>query len=224
MPAQVDIIAEIDNNWLTAFGSVFIILATLSTNVAANLVSAANDVSNIWPRRITFRIGGVISGLISVLFLPWRLLSSPNSFIFQWLIASASLMGGIGAVMIADYFVLRKGHLQIDDLYDSHGLYRFARGWNWRALLSVVVSVLPTVPGFLVVTGVAAEDSMPFWLAKLYDYTWFISFAIAFGLYLTLSKLWKDVSYYAPEQRLNMDGIFDDLATHGNSLQLEDVY
>ena len=89
-------------------------LATLATNIAANVVSPANDFAHLWPRRISFRTGGLITGVIGILIQPWKLIADPTGYIFRWLVAYSSLLGAVGGILIADYYVIRRTRLDLD--------------------------------------------------------------------------------------------------------------
>src|SRR5207249_9615528 len=117
---------------------------------AANVVSPANDFAHLAPRHISFRLGGLITGLIGVLMMPWMLVADPNGYIFVWLIAYSALLGPIGGILIADYFVCRRRHLNLPALYQPYGEYRFTAGFSLVALFALIVAVLPSLPGFLV--------------------------------------------------------------------------
>ncbi len=152
-----------------------ILLATLNTNVAANVVSPSNDFSNLNPRLISFRTGGFITGIVGVLMMPWRLLSDFSAYIFGWLVGYSGLLGPIAGVMIADYFIVRGRHLNVDDLYRRGGAYEYSSGVNPRAIVSLVLGVAVALLGL----------AIP-WLRFLYDYAWFVGFAISAIAYVTL--------------------------------------
>jgi NCS1 family nucleobase:cation symporter-1 len=161
-------------------------LATLATNIAANVVSPANDFSNLWPRRITFRIGGLITGVVGILMHPWKLIADPSGYIFTWLIAYSSLLGAVGGILIVDYFLLRRTRLDLAGLYRSDGPYWFSAGFNPRAIIALACGIFPCVPGFLNVVKLA--DFAPIW-TQMYNYAWFISFAVSAVVFLILSTL-----------------------------------
>ena len=161
-------------------------LATLATNIAANVVSPANDFAHLWPRRIGFRAGGWITGLIGVLIQPWRLLANPDGYIFLWLVGYSSLLGAIGGILIADYFMIRRTKLDLAGLYRKHGPYWYAGGFNPVALVALIVGIAPCVPGFL--TAVKLTEFGPIW-TTLYSYAWFLSFGVAAFVYLSLTAL-----------------------------------
>ena len=158
-------------------------IATLTTNIAANVVSPANDFANLAPRLISFRTGGIITGVLGIVMMPWKLLSTAGSYLFTWLIGYSALLGPIGGILIADYFIKRRTVLNVDDLYREQGEYTFTNGVNWRAMLILLVSVLPNVPGFLAAAGFVDHDSVPSIFHTVYTYAWFLGFGLAFGLY-----------------------------------------
>ncbi|MEM7200126.1 MAG: NCS1 family nucleobase:cation symporter-1 [Planctomycetota bacterium] len=159
-------------------------VATLSTNIAANVVSPANAMINAAPRRITFRIGGYITAGLGVAMFPWKLLESTGGYIFTWLIGYSALLGPIGGILIADYFLLRRTSLDLDALYHKRGPYWYGNGFNGAALLALVVAVLPNLPGFLHAAGVVDEVAPLF--EQIYTYAWFVGFLVAGLLYLIL--------------------------------------
>jgi nucleobase:cation symporter-1, NCS1 family len=157
---------------------VAILLATLNVNIGANVVSPANDFSNLWPRKISFRTGGVITCLMGIVLMPWKLLSSYSTFIFGWLGGYAAFLGPVAGIMICDYFVIRRRVLLTDDLYLRGGAYEYSGGFNWRALIALFAGAGIALVG-LVVTSVRV----------LYDYSWFVGFAVSFVTYYALMKL-----------------------------------
>jgi len=158
-------------------------VATLTTNLAANVVSPANDFSNAAPRLISFRTGGLITACVGILMMPWKLLASSQGYIFTWLIGYSALLGPIGGILIADYFVLRDRRLDVDDLYRRGGRYEYAGGFNPAALVALVLGVAPCVPGFLNAAFPGAFPAVaPVW-KSFYSYAWFVGFAISGGLY-----------------------------------------
>lgn len=160
-------------------------MATLTTNLAANVVAPANVFSNLAPRRISFRGGGVITGVIGILMMPWKLLADPSGYIYTWLIGYSALLGPIAGVMICDYFLLRRMELDLPDLYRS-GRYSFLRGYNWRAIVALAAGILPNAPGFL---GRVVSIEVPEFWVRLYDYAWFVGFAVAFVVLAGLHRL-----------------------------------
>ncbi len=177
---------------LSVLALITLTIATLSTNIAANVVSPANDFSNLAPRLISFRAGGIITGIIGILMFPWKLYADPSGYIFTWLIGYSALLGPIGGIMIADYFVYRKRQLVVEDLYRSDGRYRYSGGFSGVAITALLLSVLPNIPGFLVTIKVLPETSVAPFLVSLYHYAWFVGFALAFVLYLLGRKIAPD--------------------------------
>jgi NCS1 family nucleobase:cation symporter-1 len=128
-------------------------ISTLATNIAANIVSPANDFANLAPSRISFRTGGLITGVIGMVILPWKLIADPGGYIFTWLVGYSSLLGPVGGILIVDYYFIRRQQLSLAGLYESGGAYAYTGGWNRRAVLSLLLGILPNVPGFLVTVG-----------------------------------------------------------------------
>jgi len=180
----VDVLTRFKNPLVLVVALAALCLATLATNIAANVVSPANDFAHLAPRRITFRVGGLITGLIGVAMMPWKLVADPNALIFTWLIAYSGLLGPIGGILIADYFVCRHGRLDVAALYRTDGEYRFTGGVSYVAVAAFAIGVAPSLPGFLVqVKLIDAATAGPF-LTGLYSYSWFVGFTLAFASYL----------------------------------------
>jgi nucleobase:cation symporter-1, NCS1 family len=166
-----------------SIGMLSLCLATLATNIAANVVGPANDFSHLWPRRISFRTGGYITGVLGILIQPWKLIADPTGYIFKWLVAYSSLLGAVGGILIADYFVIRRTRLDLAGLYKGAGPYWYFRGWNPVAIVALLVGIAPCVPGFLGTIELLEVD--PIWLS-LYHYAWFISFGLSAACYILL--------------------------------------
>jgi nucleobase:cation symporter-1, NCS1 family len=156
---------------------VALLIATLNTNVAANVVSPSNDFSNLNPRLISFRTGGFITGIAGLLMMPWKLLTDFNSYIFGWLVGYSGLLGPIAGIMITDYFLVRKMRLDVDSLYQRGGIYEYDKGVNWTALMALAAGILVALSGLVVSI-----------LRPLYDYAWFVGFAVASGFYYIGSR------------------------------------
>src|SRR5262249_6843890 len=146
-------------------------LATLATNLAANVVSPANDFAHLWPRHISFRTGGLITGVIGILIQPWRLIADPSGYIYTWLVGYSSLLGAVGGILIADSFVIRRTRLDLAGLYRKEGPYWYAGGFNVIGIIALIAGVAPCVPGFLATVEVAAFP--PVW-KEIYNYAWFL--------------------------------------------------
>ena len=185
----VEVLTKFQNPAVLVLAMLALCLATLATNIAANVVSPANDFSHLAPNKISFRTGGFITGVIGILMMPWKLVADPTGYIFTWLIAYSALLGPIGGILIADYFVIRRCKLDVPALYKADGEFRFTNGFSVVALLALVLGALPSLPGFLVnIKALSAESISPS-LAHLYNYAWFIGFAVAFAVYLAGRKL-----------------------------------
>jgi NCS1 family nucleobase:cation symporter-1 len=185
----VDVLTRFKNPVVLVVAMLALCVATLATNIAANVVSPANDFAHLAPRRISFRIGGFLTALIGLLMMPWKLIADPSGYIFTWLIAYSALLGPIGGILIADYFVIRKRRLNLPDLYRADGEYRFTNGYSLVALTALAAGILPSLPGFIVQVHPAAAAAVPPLLTELYSYAWFIGFGVAFLVYLGLRPL-----------------------------------
>ncbi|HYO10017.1 MAG TPA: cytosine permease, partial [Tepidisphaeraceae bacterium] len=169
------------------FATLVIFLAQLSTNMAANVVSPSNDFSNLNPRRIGYVTGGLITACIGVLMMPWKLYGSYAGYVFTWLIGYGSLMGAIGGIMIADYWVVRRQRLDLPALFDPRGRYSYGGGGvNWRAIAALVLAVAPCVPGFVRAVGAQGNVTDRGFFDHLYVYSCFVTFALGFVIYLLL--------------------------------------
>jgi NCS1 family nucleobase:cation symporter-1 len=161
-------------------------IATLATNIAANVVSPANDFAHLAPRWVSFRTGGFITGLIGIAMRPWKLVEDPTGYIVRWLIAYSALLGAVGGILVADYFVIRRTRLDLVGLYKRTGPYWYSGGFNFLAIIALLLGIAPCVPGFLAAVSESWKASIsPFW-SQLYSYAWFISFGISFVAYIVL--------------------------------------
>jgi NCS1 family nucleobase:cation symporter-1 len=154
-----------------------ILLATLNVNIGANVVSPANDFSNLWPRKISFRMGGVLTCLMGIVLMPWKLLANYKTFILGWLGGYAAFLGPVAGIMICDYFIVRRRILIVDDLYLRDGQYEYSGGFNWIAIIALAIGAGIALVGLVVPS-----------LRILYDYSWFVGFAGAFAVYYLLMK------------------------------------
>jgi nucleobase:cation symporter-1, NCS1 family len=166
------------------------VVATLAVNIAANVVSPANDFANAFPKAIRFKTGGLITGIIGILMQPWKLLADPSGYIFQWLLGYSGGLGSIAGVLIADYWLVRKKELSLEDLYLPDGSYRYKGGWNWKAVAATLVGCALAWGGLVFPP-----------LAPLYSYAWFVGFFAAGLLYWVLSLGDKPARVPAPVAR-----------------------
>jgi NCS1 family nucleobase:cation symporter-1 len=177
---------------LLILAMIIIVIAQISTNMAANVVSPSFDFSNLAPKYISFRTGGMITAIIGIISFPWILLETAGAYIFTWLVGYGSLLGAIGAVMIADYWIVRRRQLSLADLYKHDGLYAYSGGWNWRAIAAVLIGVIPVLPGFFkaaTTPGFAGVFENPTFIEGLYNYGLFFTFFVAGLVYLLLSTI-----------------------------------
>jgi NCS1 family nucleobase:cation symporter-1 len=173
----VELLGKFNQPVVAFIALVALLTATLNTNVAANVVSPSNDFSNLNPRRISFRGGGIITGLVGVLLMPWKLLSDFSAYIFAWLVGYSALLGPIAGVMISDYFLIRKSRLKVADLYRRQGIYEYENGMNLRAVTALAAGVVVALLGLVVPP-----------LRLLYDYAWFVGFSVAGALYVAMMQ------------------------------------
>ena len=185
----VALLARIGGPVVVIIAMIALMVATLTTNIAANVVSPANDFSNVRPSLISFRTGAVITAVIGLLMMPWKLYNDAAAYIFTWLIGYGALLGPIAGIMIADYYLVRRQQLDVDALYRRGGPYEYTRGVNWVAMLALLLGVAPCAPGFLEALGVM--DVGPLW-TTLYNWAWFVGIVIAAAVHVSLMGLLHD--------------------------------
>jgi NCS1 family nucleobase:cation symporter-1 len=188
----VAVITRFGSPWLSVLALLTLAVATLSTNIAANVVSPANDFTNLAPRLVDFRTGGLITAVIGIAIMPWKLYEDPSGYIFTWLIGYSGLLGPIAGIMIADYFVWRRCRLDVDALYGAGDAYRYCGGFSLVAFATLALAVAPNLPGFLVRIGSLPAATFPAWLVAGYDYAWFVGFALGFVVYSVLRPLFPN--------------------------------
>jgi NCS1 family nucleobase:cation symporter-1 len=188
----VDLIPMITHNTaILIIALVVIAIAQISTNMAANTVAPSNDFSNLAPKWISFKTGGLITGIIGILMFPWALFNNAGAYIFTWLGGYSSLLGAIAAVMIADYWLVRRRTLNTLDLYRVEGEYR---RWNWPAFAAVAVAVIPVIPGFIdAATTPGGVVDNPSVLDRLYTYGWLFTFFVALVVHWLTSLVQSNV-------------------------------
>src|SRR5713101_6851250 len=173
----VALLSKFNNPLIILLSMISLIVATITTNIAANVVSPANDFSNLMPRKINFKTGGMITAFIGVMMMPWKLLENYGTYIFGWLVGYSSFLGPIAGVLIADYFIIRQKIINVKDLYLRGGEYEYRKGVNVKAIIALTAGVVVALIGLLV-------DSLRF----LYDYAWFVGFAVAFVVYAVVMR------------------------------------
>src|SRR5205809_1024578 len=184
IPNPVDLMSKFDSAVVIALATAVIFAAQLTTNMAANVVSPSNDFSNLNPKLISYVAGGLITAVIGVLMMPWKIMASMGAYIFTWLIGYSGLMGAIAGIMICDYWIIRRQRLRLDALFDSKGIYSFRGGFNWRAIVTLIIAVAPVVPGFLRAAATpGGQVANPTILDSLYTYAWFVTFSLGFMIY-----------------------------------------
>jgi nucleobase:cation symporter-1, NCS1 family len=189
IPNPVDLMQRFDSVAVILFATAVIFAAQLTTNMAANVVSPSNDFSNLNPRLISYVTGGLITAVIGILMMPWKLMSSMGAYIFTWLVGYSGLMGAIGGVMICDYWVLRRQRLDLAELFRPAGRYSYTDGFNWRAVIAMLAAVAPVVPGFLraaTTPNFTGQMEDPTLSDTLYTYAWFVTFGLGFVIYYVL--------------------------------------
>jgi nucleobase:cation symporter-1, NCS1 family len=173
----VAVLSRLGNPWAVVLAMIALLMATLNVNVAANVVSPANDFSNLSPRRISFRLGGLITCFVGILMQPWKLMANYGSYIFGWLVGYSGFLGPIAGVLICDYFLIRKKILLPEDLYRRDGQYEYSRGFHWQAIAALAAGA-----------GVAFIGLVVPPLRPLYNYAWFVGFAVSFITYFALAS------------------------------------
>jgi nucleobase:cation symporter-1, NCS1 family len=179
----MDLAARFDNRTMVAVSMFTVVIATLAVNIAANVVSPANDFANAFPKWITFKRGGLITGLIGIAMCPWKLLADPSGYIFTWLVGYSGGLGAIAGVLVVDYWVIKNKNLDLADLYRAKGRYAYGSGVNWIAVGATLAGCV------LAWVGVFVEA-----LKAMYDYAWFLGAFVAAGLYFVGMKLAGDKS------------------------------
>lgn len=173
----VVLLSKFHNPIIVFISLISLLIATLTTNIAANVVSPANDFANLFPKKINFVKGGLITAVIGIVMMPWKLLSDFSSYVFGWLIGYSSFLGPIAGILICDYFIIRDQHLEVKDLYIRNGIYEYNKGFNPKGIISLGAGVFVALIGLIISP-----------LHFLYDYAWFVGFAVSFVLYYLLMK------------------------------------
>ena len=186
----VVLLGKVGGTLTTVVAMLALLFATLTTNVAANIVGPANDFSNVSPSKISFRMGCVITAVIGLIIMPWRLYNDAGAYLFTWLLGYGAMLGAVAGVMIADYWVLRGRHLNVDGLYRAIGHYTFVRGWNPVAVVALLLGIGVNVPGFLSALDVVEVGAV--W-KTIYSWAWFVGFGIAAIVHILGMKLFPSL-------------------------------
>jgi NCS1 family nucleobase:cation symporter-1 len=174
----IKLIGKFHNPLVIAISMFTAVVATLAVNIAANVVSPANDFANAFPRAISFKTGGLITGILGIAIQPWRLLADPSGYIFTWLLGYSGGLGSIAGVLIADYWIVRRKDLQLEDLYLIDGAYRYDGGWHMAGVVATLAGCAAAWGGLVVPV-----------MRPLYDYAWFVGFGVAFVLHVVLTRI-----------------------------------
>jgi NCS1 family nucleobase:cation symporter-1 len=169
----VQLVGKFSSPVVVAISMFTVVVATIAVNIAANVVSPANDFANAFPKFISFKTGGLITGVLGILIQPWKLLADPSGYIFTWLLGYSGGLGSIGGVLVADYWLVRRRELRLEDLYLVDGVYR---GWNWRAIGATALGCALAWGGLVIPA-----------LKPLYDYAWFVGFFAAGAAHVALA-------------------------------------
>lgn len=173
---------------------IILTLDTMSCNLAANLVGPAYDFSSLWPKGITYRVGGMITACIAIVMMPWKILATTQGYIFTWLVGYSALLGPVAGILMVDYFLIRRTRLDTRELFNENGEYSYTGGWNMAAVVAMLVGVLPNLPGFLHTAFPASFPNVPDFFNTIYTYAWFVGLALASIVYGAWMKLGKSPS------------------------------
>ena len=192
----ITLLGRFNQPFIAFLALISILIATLNVNIGANVVSPSNDFSNLAPRYISFRTGGLITGCIGMLMMPWKLMASHNNYI-GWLVGYSGLLGPVAGIMVADYFFIRHTRLDTESLYQRNGPYEYFRGFNPRALIALVAGVGAALIGLAVPS-----------LRSLYDYAWFVGFGLSAVLYVALMGTAPGAGGMTPlAQKIDLKGL-----------------
>ena len=185
----IELMAQFNNPFVVVIAMSALWIATLTTNLAGNVVAPSNGFSNLMPRLISFRTGGIITCILGILIMPWKLISDPTGYIFVWLLGYSALLGPIAGILIADYIFCRKTKYNLRDMYIKKGIYYYKKGYNPAAMWALAIAILINIPGFLVEIKIIEKASaFSIFTDQIYHYAWFIGFFVAFTLYLIFMK------------------------------------
>jgi NCS1 family nucleobase:cation symporter-1 len=171
----VTLLGKFHQPWIAFLGLIGLLVATMNVNIAANVVSPSNDFSNLAPRLISFRTGGMITGFLGLAMMPWKLMATFGSYVFGWLVGYSGLLGPVAGIMVTDYFLIRGTRLDTYSLYRRGGMYEYRNGLNPAAIVALVVGVFAALVGKFVPR-----------VAFLYDYAWFVGFFLSGAIYYVM--------------------------------------
>lgn len=187
IPDPTVLLGRMDSGWATVIALLALSLATLSTNLAANIVSPANSFLNLSPQRLNFRLGALLTAALGIVIFPWKLIETSSGYIFTWLVGYSALLGPIGGILLTDYYIVRRTELDVEGLYSSHGPYTYRSGFHLPAIGALLLGIVPNIPGFLAASGLTGP-TLPIF-ESLYTYAWFVGFFLSSLTYLLLRKL-----------------------------------
>jgi NCS1 family nucleobase:cation symporter-1 len=186
--SPIELMAKFHQPLVALLAMIGLLVATLNVNVAANVVSPSNDISNLYPRLISFRMGGLITGFLGLAMMPWKLMASFHNYIFEWLVGYSALLGPVAAIMISDYFLIRGTDLDVESLYRRGGAYEYRNGINPRAMIALAAGVLCALTGRFVPA-----------VHWLFDYAWFTGFFVSGAVYIALMRGMRETTSLASE-------------------------
>jgi cytosine/uracil/thiamine/allantoin permease len=160
----VSLLAKFESPLVVIISQIFMLIATLSTNIAANVIAPSNAFSNLNPKKISFKTGGTITGIIGIIICPWLLMDQISGI----LIFISGLLGPVLGIMLADYFAVRKKHFNLKELFLENGIYSYNSGFNPIAMISLLIGVFFAIIGYFV----PALDFM-------YKLSWFVGFGVS---------------------------------------------
>lgn len=181
--SPITLLARFHQPLVAFLGLIALLIATLNVNVGANVVSPSNDFSNLAPKLISFRTGGLITGLLGLAMMPWKLMATFGSYVFGWLVGYSGLLGPVAGIMVADYFLVRGTKLDTYSLYRRGGAYEYRKGLNPLALVALALGVVAALVGRFVHA-----------VSFLYDYAWFVGFFLSGGLYYLMMRHRKELA------------------------------
>jgi len=173
----VVLLSKFKNPIIIIIALLALLVATLTTNIAANVVSPSNDFSNMFPKKINFVKGGMMTAILGIVIMPWKLLSDYSAYIFGWLVGYSGFLGPVAGILICDYYIIKKQRLNVIDLYMHDGDYTYDNGINFKAIIALVSGIIVAMVGLLVPP-----------VKFLYDYAWFVGFGVSFVVYYLIMK------------------------------------